>query len=178
MFEIGEKVSFLYEKGEGIIKSFQSNRVLVEDETGFDRWFDFGEIVKIHGKKYESTISFEASIEQKEELSYRVVEQRSIQNKGFIEWETDLHIDSILESTRGLTNFEMLQNQMKEFKATFNKAKKNNVNRLIVIHGVGEGVLKNEVRSYLANQSGIEFYDADFREYGKGATTIDFHPNW
>jgi dsDNA-specific endonuclease/ATPase MutS2 len=47
-----------------------------------------------------------------------------------------------------------------------------------VIHGVGEGVLKNEVRTYLENQSGIEFYDSDFREYGKGATTIDFHPNW
>jgi DNA-nicking Smr family endonuclease len=72
----------------------------------------------------------------------------------------------------------MLQKQLKELKATFNKAKKNKVNRLIVIHGVGEGVLKNEVRTYLENQSGIEFYDSDFREYGKGATTIDFHPNW
>jgi hypothetical protein len=69
MFEIGEKVSFLYEKGEGIIRRFESNRVLVEDETGFDRWFDFGEIVKIHGRKYESNITFNASLEQKEDLS-------------------------------------------------------------------------------------------------------------
>ena len=44
--------------------------------------------------------------------------------------------------------------------------------------GVGEGVLKQEIRSYLDKQEGVEYFDADFREYGKGATTIEIHYNY
>jgi dsDNA-specific endonuclease/ATPase MutS2 len=47
-----------------------------------------------------------------------------------------------------------------------------------VIHGIGEGVLKNEIRTYLSQQDQIEVYDADFSAYGKGATAVEFHPNW
>ncbi len=178
MFHIGEKVSLLFEKGDGIIKEINSNKFLIEDETGFDRWFEQNELVKIHGQNYDSKTAFNASIEEKADLTYRVVEQRSNQAKGFLVWEVDLHIDEILDSTRGVTNHEMLQKQLKELKATFKKAKTNAINRLIIIHGVGEGVLKNEVRGYLKTQEGIDVYDADFRDYGKGATAIDFHPNW
>jgi DNA-nicking Smr family endonuclease len=67
---------------------------------------------------------------------------------------------------------------MKEFRATFKKAKQQHIHKLIVIHGVGEGVLKNEIRTYLSQQDQIEVYDADYSEYGKGATTVEFHPNW
>ena len=41
------------------------------------------------------------------------------------------------------------------------------------IHGVGEGVLKSEVRIFLSGKEGLDYYDADFREYGKGATSVD-----
>ena len=41
------------------------------------------------------------------------------------------------------------------------------------IHGVVEGVLKEEVRSELSKIEGVEYFDADFREYGKGATAVE-----
>ena len=44
---------------------------------------------------------------------------------------------------------------------------------LVFIHGVGLGVLKEEVRSFFRNFEGLEVYDADFREYGKGATVVE-----
>jgi len=37
--------------------------------------------------------------------------------------------------------------------------------------------LKSEVLSYLHKQEGVEFYDADFREYGKGATMVEIRYN-
>ena len=52
------------------------------------------------------------------------------------------------------------------------------IQKIIVIHGVGEGVLKEEIRSYLSKQEGLEYYDADFREYGKGATAVEIHYNY
>jgi DNA-nicking Smr family endonuclease len=49
---------------------------------------------------------------------------------------------------------------------------------LIAIHGVGEGVLKNEIRSFLGKKDNVEFFDASYMEYGKGATEIRlFHSN-
>jgi hypothetical protein len=178
-FKIGQKVTFLHESGYGMILEFKEKEARVEDETGFDRWFDLSELVKIHSLEYGD----KGFVSEKEDSIYvgkthRVVPQKTGAKRGPIVWELDLHIDEILESTRGLSNTEMLVKQMSEFKNTFKKAKGQSIQRLIVIHGIGEGVLKNEVRMYLDKEDQVEYFDADFAEYGKGATEINFHPNW
>ena len=111
-------------------------------------------------------------------MSFRVIEERTGQRKPLTVWEVDLHIEELIDSHRGMSNTEIMLKQLGEFRSMFKKAKKQSVHKLIVIHGVGEGVLKSEIRSYLALQDQIEVYDADFSEYGKGATTVEFHPNW
>ena len=53
-FSIGEKVAFLYEVGEGIIrKMIDSKSYMVEDDAGFERTFQENELVKIHGRDYK-----------------------------------------------------------------------------------------------------------------------------
>ena len=47
--------------------------------------------------------------------------------------------------------------------------------KLIVIHGVGEGVLREEVRRTLQYYQGVQFHDADMRRYGVGATEVLIH---
>jgi DNA-nicking Smr family endonuclease len=44
--------------------------------------------------------------------------------------------------------------------------------KLIVIHGVGEGILREEVRRMLQYYDGVQFHDADMRRYGTGATEV------
>lgn len=78
----------------------------------------------------------------------------------------------------GLSNYQILTKQLAEFKSFYKKAKQNHIRKIVVIHGVGEGVLKEEIRTYLSKQDGIEYFDADFREYGKGATTVEIHYNY
>ena len=67
--------------------------------------------------------------------------------------------------------------QMRELRTFYQRAKAKRVRKLVIIHGVGQGVLKEEVRSFLDLQEGLEFYDADFREYGKGATAVEIRFN-
>lgn len=177
-FRVGQRVSFLYEKGAGIIRQINGQKALIEDESGFDRWFAFNELVFIHSEKYaddEITISKE---DLEPELNFRIIQERTGVKKPRTVWEVDLHIEELIDSTRGMSNTEILMKQVAEFRSTFKKAKRNHVHKLVVIHGVGEGVLKNEIRTYLDQQEQIEVYDADFLEYGKGATAIEFHPNW
>ena len=44
-FKVGQKVSFLYEKGDGVILTLEKNRAQVTDDSGFDRWFPLNELV-------------------------------------------------------------------------------------------------------------------------------------
>lgn len=177
-FKVGQLVSFLYEKGTGKIVEISNHRVLVEDEEGFDRWFSQNELVFIHSEKYADDEIVISKEDLEPELSFRVVQERTGVKKPRTVWEVDLHIEELLDSTQGMSNTEILLKQMSEFRSTFMRAKNKNIHKLIVIHGAGEGVLKNEIRSYLAKQDQIEVYDADFLKYGKGATAIEFHPNW
>ncbi len=182
-FEKGEKVSFLYDTGGGIIVSQKSNLIyIVQDDSGFERTFQMAELVKIHGSDYKISNAADIQMNEDETLSkpnhFVFKEKGSNSNKSMDVWEIDLHIDMITESNRGMTNFQMLTKQLTEFKSFFKKAKSKNVRKLNVVHGVGEGVLKEEIRSYLEKQEGVEYYDADFREYGKGATTVEIHCNY
>ena len=177
-FSKGQFVTFLYVKGKGTIVEIKGNKALVEDEDGFEQWYLFSDIALIHSEDYKDEIIAIRLDEIEEVPTYREVANKSISNRRKKVWEIDLHIEELIDSTRGMSNTDILMKQMSEFKSTFKKAKKQGVETLIVIHGVGEGVLKNEIRSYLTKQDQIEFFDGEYSEYGKGATAIEFHPNW
>ena len=80
--------------------------------------------------------------------------------------------------TRGLDNFTMLNIQLDtaRHKITFAISKK--IQRIVFIHGVGEGVLRYELHRLLKEYEGqLKFYDADYQKYGIGATEVYFFQN-
>ena len=175
-FSIGEQVGFLYEKGGGIVRRFAADkRIFVEDETGFERPFLANELVKIHSTNYQISDQ-NLSVMEDETLSNANVTVRSEMLTGRRRvsevWEIDLHIEELLDSHIGMSNAEILLRQMTEFRSFFKRAQAKSIPKLVVIHGVGEGVLKNEIRMFLAKKDHLEFYDASYLEYGKGATEI------
>ena len=48
---------------------------------------------------------------------------------------------------------------------------------MVFIHGVGEGVLKEELNTLLNRYNNVEYYDADFKTYGLGATEVRIFQN-
>jgi hypothetical protein len=87
--------------------------------------------------------------------------------------EIDLHIQSLVESTSGMTPKELLDIQMGHFRVELDKAIKDQVKRIVFIHGLGNGTLKNEVRRTLDREfKKYEYHDASFKEYGFGATMV------
>jgi dsDNA-specific endonuclease/ATPase MutS2 len=49
--------------------------------------------------------------------------------------------------------------------------------KIVFIHGVGEGVLREELYAVLRRYDNITFYDADYKLYGIGATEIKIFQN-
>ena len=87
--------------------------------------------------------------------------------------EIDLHIHELLEDTRGITNHEILEVQLGRFRNELETAIANNTRRIVFIHGIGNGTLKQELRQELTTKyKKYYFQDASFKEYGYGATMV------
>jgi hypothetical protein len=87
--------------------------------------------------------------------------------------EVDLHIHELIDDTRGLANHEMLEIQLGRFRNEMETAIANGTRRIVFIHGIGNGTLKQELRKELTTKyKKYYFQDASFKEYGYGATMV------
>lgn len=87
--------------------------------------------------------------------------------------EADLHIGNLLDSTAGLSNSEMLDVQLGEFRRVLDDNIRNKGQKIVFIHGKGEGVLRKALLDELKRKyKNCEAQDASFREYGFGATLV------
>lgn len=87
--------------------------------------------------------------------------------------EVDLHINELVDSTVGMSNGDMLQLQLAKFHAVLAENKNRKGQKIVFIHGKGEGVLRKEIEKLLKTQyKTYYFQDASFREYGFGATMV------
>lgn len=95
-------------------------------------------------------------------------------NNPASEMEIDLHIEEILDDYSNMSNAEIIQVQLKYFQNALDKAINEHFKKLIVIHGVGNGRLKQEVRALIATNTALKYYDASYARFGFGATEIVF----
>lgn len=87
--------------------------------------------------------------------------------------EVDLHINELVDTTAGLSNADMLQLQLDKFINTLAEYKNKKGQKIVFIHGKGEGVLRKEIEKLLKTRyKNYYFQDASFREYGFGATMV------
>ena len=63
-------------------------------------------------------------------------------------------------------------------KGTFYKLNQKEGIPIVFIHGVGEGVLKEELGYLFRKYDNVKFYDADYQKYGLGATEVYIFQNY
>ncbi len=90
--------------------------------------------------------------------------------------EVDLHIGELTDSTAGMDNTAMLQMQLDAVRETMKANSRRQGQKIVFIHGKGEGVLRKAVLALLKKEyPKCELQDASFREYGFGATLVTVH---
>ncbi len=90
------------------------------------------------------------------------------------EAEVDLHIDMLSERPGDLTPHEAFEIQMHYFRLCMNHAFANKMKKVTFIHGVGKGILKDEINKELKQYDNVHFFDAPMSKYGVGATEVYF----
>ncbi|MDR0962299.1 MAG: DUF2027 domain-containing protein [Mediterranea sp.] len=87
--------------------------------------------------------------------------------------EIDLHINQLLDDTRGMSNSEMLNYQLDKFREMMEQYKNKREQRIVFIHGKGDGVLRKALLEELKRKyPTFRHQDASFQEYGFGATMV------
>ena len=85
----------------------------------------------------------------------------------------DLHADNLLDTTAGLSNADILNLQIDKFTEVMRSNLKNFGQKIVFIHGKGEGVLRQALMKELNHRfKGHDVADASFAEYGFGATQV------
>lgn len=87
----------------------------------------------------------------------------------------DLHVEKLTDDWRGLTNFEILSLQLKNFERYYELAVTHFQPSLIIIHGVGSGKLRDEIHELLKHRNEVKTFVNQYDpRFGYGATEIFF----
>jgi len=156
-FEIGDKVKFIRSNDYGIIQSVISERkVQVEDSSKFLSIVNVDEIIPFD-KSTNSVSSYGDLTSNKEKNNNAKNLKKVISNLNVV--KLDLHIENLSADYHMMTNFEIIQIQIKKCEDLIMKSLNSNVHKLIIVHGIGEGVLKKEVHDLL-NRYQLRYFES------------------
>lgn len=171
-FKVGDKVSFLNEKGAGVITNILSNfRVSVLNEDGFEISYAADQLVPLADRSsYKvSYLQDKKWLDEKEEQE---IKPPSLEPEEA--WEVDLHLHELLDSYQKKSDHEKLLFQLNYFRRCMDAAFVHRVRKVIFIHGVGKGTLKQEILHALRDYENIRHFDAPLKKYGFGALCVEF----
>ncbi len=171
-FRLNDYVVFIDDVITGKIIHIDKDQITIESDEGFIYKCQPEEI--IHRKDLDHLINNDEIVKKEKNGKPNKATKRSGQN-SFI--EIDLHIHQLIDSTKGMSNFEILTVQLNKARQTLKHAMKNNIRSVIFIHGVGEGILKKELIKMLQKYP-VEISEANYHKYGIGATEAYIFQNY
>ena len=190
--KIGSEVKFLNDVGGGIVlEIFSNGTASVEGEDGFDMKYNLTELMLVSDsiteqeEEYNNKLPDLAKIiaqdvnEERQkliqkdfEVKYANVRATNQQRRGE-HMVIDLHIHELIDDQSGLQDRTKLDIQLNHFERMMRIAGEQRVKRVIFIHGVGQGVLRHQIRSRLDSYyPDCTVRDGNPREYGAGATEV------
>ena len=116
-------------------------------------------------------------LSEKKSEPYKKVSRVKRKERTLPPMEVDLHIHQLVPKTKGMNNYDMLTVQIDTAKRQLEFAIKKRIQRVVFIHGIGAGVLKAELEYLFRQYGNLEYNDADYQKYGRGATEVYIFQN-
>ena len=194
-FSVGDRVRFLRQSGEGVVLSVEEggSMLLIEDGDGFSVRFAAKDCLPVPNAAEEAQAYASKEI-SKGELLERNVDETVLKaarkdfdvkygnpsatnmRKRDEHMEVDLHYHVLTGVRDGIPSHEMLTLQMEHFDRMMRRAEQKRIPRIVFIHGVGQGRLRQEIRNALSSYwPQCTCRDGDPRKYGHGATEVRFN---
>lgn len=173
-FRIGDRVEALNETTRGRVVALSGDWVTVESDDGFPHRYTADELILISGRERLSVSRPEVyrAMEEEQKGASRKKPTPARKQRRAPAMEVDLHLNQLVPSTRGMSNYDMLNLQLETARRQLEYAMDKRIQRVVFIHGVGEGVLKEELGYLFGRYDRVTYYDADYQKYGSGATEV------
>lgn len=180
-FKIGDYIYVLDEALSGEVIKIANSKITIEDQDGFELTFNASEIVKKEGDSLRKAAFSSKSINQvllekkanKKRTLLRVKPKERFQPT----MEVDLHIHHLVKSEKHLSSHDKKLIQLDTAKHKLEFAMQKKIQKIVFIHGVGEGTLKMELEYLFKRYNNLKYYDADYKKYGQGATEVYIYQN-
>ena len=139
--------------------------------------------------KNEASFSYELFNDYPDKIEEEKVDLGRLGNAGFRVYDVsktrenlaparsvvDLHIEKLTDNWKHLSNFDILLMQLNAFEKYYELAIAHQQSELIVIHGVGEGRLRDEIHERLRHKDEVRSFVNQYHlSYGYGATEVYF----
>ena len=176
-FKVGDKIEVVDEAVGGTVFKVTATDITIETEDGFTIQYTPSQLVKVEGELKVTNYDV-AKIKNQKDIP-RKNKKRTVKPKerNAPKMEVDLHIHQLTKSVRGMSKHDMLNLQLETAKRQLEFAMRKRIQKVVFIHGVGEGVLKEELYYLFKRYDTIKYYDAEYKKYGLGATEIYIFQN-
>lgn len=160
----------LYKENAFSENTFMPEKALIVNVTTFgeELYFDTPESRKVD----LSHLLFQKKASSATQKTNKISKPHRVNDAAY-EMKIDLHIEELMDNYSGMSNAEIVQVQLRHFQAALDTAINEHYRTLTVIHGVGNGRLKQEVRAILSSMN-LRFQDGSYSRYGFGATDVVF----
>jgi dsDNA-specific endonuclease/ATPase MutS2 len=175
VFQIGELVETIDDTIKGVVTGVEEKEITIESQDGFQLTFAASELVKIETDIVVSNYEVAQIKLEKELPKKRKTASARPKERNAPKMEVDLHIHQLTPRSQGMSNFDMLNLQLETAKRQLEFAIRKRIPKVVFIHGVGNGVLKEELKYLFGRYENITYYDADYQKYGLGATEVYFY---
>lgn len=172
-FKAGDRVQLMDELTEGIVVSVTGERVVFRTAEGFVLEAEGRSVVLLPADENSLLTQGDFSTAFKESDVKPSGRPRRVGRQKYVPpMEVDLHIEKLVPSVKGLNTIDILNYQLDAARGQLEFALSKRIQRIVFIHGVGQGILKEELRTLFRRYEGLKVQDGDPRKYGMGATEV------
>jgi Smr domain len=171
----GDRVSAIDDTVTGVITRIEGNVITVLTEDDFVLQYSEKELIIVENLISDEMLNFNQIsdiISQKEEKKPKKVKKVRSKDRNLPPMEVDLHIHQLVNNHSRMSNHDMLTLQLDTARRQLDFATSKRIQRIVFIHGLGEGVLRAELEFLLNRYENLKFYNADFQKYGQGAVEV------
>ncbi|OIO99875.1 MAG: hypothetical protein AUJ98_09740 [Bacteroidetes bacterium CG2_30_33_31] len=147
----------------------------MKEKSVIFRLFNFRDLAIIHQLKEKTKKVNEiiATVVKQSERNDEILKYKTTDNMAVV----DMHIWELVDDLSSMTDHEMLLTQIDYFNKCLLSAIEHHFLKVVFIHGVGKGRLKEEIKEIL-DEKEIQYRPASMRDYGVGATEVSIPQNY
>lgn len=160
--KIGDAVSVVDDNLKGKITALKGKNVTIEDEHGFSYEFASNEIVLQEPEIYNGLKTI-LKVEKSKPIS------KKHDKKPLV---LDLHFSNMVKNPAQFSPFERITLQKEKLLETLDYCRQNNLKKLEIIHGIGDGVVQQMVNEVLENQKDLEYHNKEILHHQSGTVLV------